>query len=61
MDRIIRMAEILKITGVSRQTIYTWEKQGKFPKRATALPAGTPGWLESEISVWLRGTKGEGL
>ena len=57
MDRIIRMAEMLKITGVTRQTIYQWEKQGKFPKRATALPRGTPGWLESDIREWLRGEK----
>ena len=29
----IRMPDVLKLTGLSRSTIYTLEKKGDFPKR----------------------------
>ena len=56
-DRIIRMKELIAITGLCRSTILNWEKTGKFPPRATVLPVGTAGWLESDIQKWMRGEK----
>jgi prophage regulatory protein len=51
-DRIIRSKEVLKITGVTRTTIWRWEEQGKFPARVN-LGVGSVGWRLSEIEAWI--------
>jgi predicted DNA-binding transcriptional regulator AlpA len=51
-DRIIRCKEVLKITGVTRTTIWRWEEQGKFPARIN-LGVGSVGWRLSEVEAWI--------
>lgn len=49
---ILRLKEVIKITGLSRSTIYLMIEKGKFP-RQIHLGARAVGWLESEVYEWL--------
>ena len=53
IDRIIRIKELKKITGLKAITIWREEKKGSFPKRRP-LSINASGWLESEIQSWLK-------
>ena len=51
-DRILKQREVVKITGMSRPTIWRKEKAGLFPARRD-LGARSVGWLESDIKAWM--------
>lgn len=51
-DRIIRLREVVSITGLSRSSIYAYISQGIFPK-PTPLGIRSVGWKESQITEWL--------
>ncbi|WP_263258976.1 helix-turn-helix transcriptional regulator [Pseudomonas oryzihabitans] len=50
--RIIRLKEVMDITGLARSTIYKYIADKEFP---APLPLGDRcvGWLESEIQEWI--------
>ena len=52
-DRILRIPEVMEMTGVSNPTLWRWERDGDFPKRIT-LGKNSSGYLESEIKLWMR-------
>lgn len=52
-DRVIRRAELLRITGISAASIYRWVANGTFPAPRRLGPNAT-GWLESEVVAWLQ-------
>lgn len=49
---ILRLPEVMKITGLSRSSIYAMMEKNQFPKQK-ALGARAVGWLESEIHEWV--------
>ncbi|MBH0092850.1 helix-turn-helix transcriptional regulator [Pseudoalteromonas sp. SCQQ13] len=51
-DRILKLDDIVEITGASVSTIKRWEKAGKFPARKK-LGIKAMGWLASDIQRWL--------
>jgi len=61
--RIIRIREVIAMTGLSRSSIYAAIKQGTFPAQLK-LSTRSSGWLESEIIEWRemppRGLNGKG-
>ena len=53
-DRIIRVNELSIRLGVTRQTIWEWEKEGKIPPRFKLTENGrAAGWLSSDIDEFL--------
>ncbi len=52
-DRFLREPEVKAITGLSRTTRWRLEREGNFPNRKS-LSKNSVGWLESEISTWIR-------
>jgi prophage regulatory protein len=50
-EQLLRMADIRRITGLSRSTIYRYIKRGLFPKPYRLGP-GRVGWKKSEILEW---------
>ena len=50
-DRIIRITEVMAMTGLSRSGIYAAIKEGTFPAQLK-LSVRSSGWLESEIIAW---------
>lgn len=50
--RILRLPEVIAITGLSRSSIYSRISESKFPHQ---IPLGgrAVGWVESQIIEWL--------
>ncbi len=58
-DTILRLPAVKAATGLSRSTIYERMRRGTFP---APVPLGgkAVGWLESDVSAWIRQTVAEG-
>jgi prophage regulatory protein len=53
MDTILRRRTVEKRTGLARSTIYDLMAANRFPRPISLGPRAV-GWLESEISAWIR-------
>lgn len=51
-ERILRLAEVLKKTGLSRSSLYRRIGQGRFP-RQVRIAERCVGWRQSELNSWL--------
>ena len=51
--KLLRMADVIEKTGLSRSTILRREKAGTFPA-PKAVSEGVVAWLESEIDEWIK-------
>lgn len=51
-SRIIRASELADRLGISRVTLWRWERNGLLPPKRRVGP-NVVGWLESEISEWV--------
>ena len=50
-DRLLRLAQVLEITGLSKAMVYRLVSEGKFPK--PCKPGGiATRWVESELRAW---------
>ncbi len=52
-DRIIRLTEVIALTGLSASTIARQERAGTFPARV-ALSANAVGWRQLAVFEWIR-------
>jgi prophage regulatory protein len=52
-DRILRLATVLQLTGLTRSTLYRKVATGSFP-RQLRISDRCAGWRESEVDAWLR-------
>lgn len=52
MQRLIRLKEVVHVTGLSRSRIYELEVLGSFPKRIALSPKTTV-WVLDEIERWV--------
>jgi len=52
-SRLMRLPEVVQLTGVSRSTIYRWMANGEFPKQIS-LGGKTVAWLESDVDDWIQ-------
>ena len=50
--RLLRLPAVMEMTGLSRQTIWRMERDGRFPRRRV-LGARNIAWLESEVIAWI--------
>lgn len=46
--RIMRLNEVKAVTGLSKTTIYRFEKEGRFPSRIS-LGKRSVGWMEDDV------------
>ena len=58
-DRILRIQEVLKLTGLCRTTLWRLVKDHKFPEPRKLGPRAI-GWRSSEIHEWIRDLPGAG-
>ena len=49
---IVRMPNVLVMTGMSKPSVYRMMKTGTFPRRIQLSP-GAVGWLRTEIEQWV--------
>ena len=52
-DRFLRIGSVLRLTGLSRSTLYRKVQQGTFP-RQVKLSERCAGWRKSSIEAWMR-------
>ena len=50
--QILRLTDVIAMTGLSRSTIYLRMVQGKFPKKIN-LGSRAVGWISSEVNEWI--------
>jgi len=50
--KILRLKQVLDITGLSRSTIYAYISDGLFPKQI-AIGERAVGWTSDDIDQWL--------
>ena len=51
--KMLRLKQVMEVTGLSRTTIYDLTKTGKFPK-PIHLGAKAVAWVDSELQDWLQ-------
>lgn len=51
--RIIRLKEVMAMTGLGRSTLYNLLAEGKFPKSVSLGGGRAVGWLASEVEEWI--------
>ena len=56
--RIMRLNEVKAVTGLSKTTIYRFEKEGRFPSRVS-LGERSVGWFEDDIEDFLMSLKAQ--
>lgn len=53
--RLIRIREVMKLSGLSKSHIYALGAQGRFPKSVALVPGGTSrAWVEAEVIGYLQ-------
>lgn len=50
--KILRLPDVINITGLSRSSIYQKISDGDFPKQIN-ISTKSVGWIESEIQKWI--------
>ncbi len=51
-EKILRLSEVIELTGLSRSTIDRLEAADSFPQRRR-LGAKAVGWVSSEVVAWI--------
>ena len=51
-DRLIRLPEVLRLTGLSKSTIYRMQSENRFPQRVYCSERGVA-WHLREIMDWI--------
>jgi len=54
MMKILRLRQVLELTGLSRSTLYLYMQNRQFPIQVR-LGAKIVGWVEDEVIDWIRG------
>jgi prophage regulatory protein len=50
--RMLRLAQVISITGLGKTKIYELQSEGSFPMRVQ-ITAHSVGWIEEEVQAWL--------
>ena len=50
--RLLRLREVMRLTGLSRSSIYAYMKKGKFPAKVL-ITERLVGWPEDVIQDWI--------
>ena len=50
---LLSKAQVLKKVPVTAPTLWSWVRQGKFPKPRAISPNKTV-WIEAEVDAWIR-------
>jgi len=52
--KLLRIRNVIAVTGISKSYIYDLCKKGLFPKPIELVPGGTSvAWVQSEVQDWI--------
>ena len=52
--RLLRIKEVIALTGLSRSYIYKLTDEGGFPPKVNLTAGGTSvAWVEAEVQAWI--------
>jgi prophage regulatory protein len=51
--RILRLAQVLQVTGLGKTTVYELQSHGAFPMRVK-ITDYCVGWVEQDVQAWLK-------
>lgn len=51
-NKVLRLPDVMELTGLSRSTIYAYMESGNFPK-PIKLGARAVGWRQTDIDEWI--------
>lgn len=51
--KMLRLDEVMKMTGLSRSSIYRYESTAAFPKRRRVGPNAVR-WLDTDVEEWMQ-------
>ena len=60
-DRMLRVAEVMRLTGLGRTTLWQLERAGRFPQRVRPLGNRAVRWRESEVRRWIAERTAKGM
>ncbi len=49
---VLRLPQVIRVTGLCRSTIYQMEAEQRFPRRIK-ISTRAVGWLHAEVQAWL--------
>lgn len=52
VNKVLRLPQVISLTGLSRSTIYLRISNNEFPK-PISLGGRSVGWLESDVAEWI--------
>ena len=52
IQTMLRVPEVMRITGLCRATIWRLERTGRFPRKFKLTPKAV-GWRESDVTAWI--------
>lgn len=52
MTRMLRLPDVMAVTGLSRTRLYELERAGKFPRRRKLSERATA-WRSDEVDAWI--------
>jgi prophage regulatory protein len=50
--RMLRLAQVLEVTGLGKTKIYDLQAEGRFPMRVK-ITSHSVAWIEEEVQAWL--------
>lgn len=56
-NRVLKLPEVIQVTGLSKSSIYVYKRQGLFPKPINLGPRSV-GWIERDIMAWIEAKRG---
>lgn len=57
--RILRLPEVMAISGLARSTIYLYQRDGRFP-RSIPLGGRARGWVDTDVHDWIEEQRAAG-
>ena len=54
MDKLLRIPQVMELTGLAKSTVWLWVKEGKLPKPIKLSPRVSV-WKESELMAFING------
>ncbi|MGF1826251.1 AlpA family transcriptional regulator [Vibrio splendidus] len=51
-SRLLRLKEVIQVTGISRSSLYKYLNEGQFPP-PISLGARSVAWIDHEVQAWI--------